>query len=464
MGIFITVLFFLSIIFPILHLYHCLPWFRDPREKPKRNPTLKKWMAEHGHETEDGISILIPSYNETGILETSIMNMKALPYSDLEVVYINDGSTDGSMDYLKKALQLKPCSRKMEGKLPYERITGLFESELHPNFYVINKLNGGKADALNAGIDFSSKELVVTLDADTILADRALSAVNDTFKDENVIAAGGMVHVLQARSADSRKRLSFRFANMLIRVQVLDFLKAFYISKLSLVRFRALAVISGAFGIFRKQALLDAGGYRKSIGEDIDITLRIHRLIEKQKNLKIVFISDAVGYTELPETLKDLTKQRLRWQKAYIDCFIHFRSFFARTLFTKPVSFFYIFESFFVGTLAAYIMTGLVVVNILDDPQNTYLNYLFFYMFWAFMLGLLYDLVAIRQGKRYGFTFSKKDTYRVFTAILFDIFIFRFVTMYFVMYGSIAYFFNRKWNKVSRTGRNYHQQRSTPAA
>lgn len=462
MDILITVFFFLSVTFPVLHLYHCLPWFSEPDERSKRIPKLKK--QNQGHEDEEGMSILVPCYNETGILETSIESMRLLPYSQLEVIYINDGSTDDTMDYLNERLQLKPRYMSPNGKLSYGKVKGLYQSELYPNFYVLDKENGGKADALNAGIEYSNNDLIITLDADTILEDNALSAVNDTFKDKNVVAAGGMVHVLQTKTNEPLNRLSLLFTNMLIRVQVLDFLKAFYISKLSLVRFKALAVISGAFGIFRKQALLDVGGYRKTIGEDIDITLRIHRLIAKDKSLRICFISDAVGYTELPETWKDLTKQRLRWQKAYIDCIIHFRSFFVKTLFTKPVSFFYIFESFLVGTLASYIMTGIVIVNIIENPQHIYLNYLFFYVFWAFLFGLLYDLVAIRQGKHYGFTFDRKDSFRILYAILFDIFIYRFVTLYFVMYGSISYFFNKKWNKVARTGRNYHQEGSKPAA
>ncbi|WP_264737658.1 glycosyltransferase family 2 protein [Cytobacillus firmus] len=461
MNILITVFFYLSVTFSVLHLYHCLPWFREPEERSNRYPKLKKRMLDYRNE-EEGMSILIPCFNEIGILETSIKSMGLLPYSQLEVIYINDGSTDDTMNYLTKSLQLKACSMSPNCKLSYEKVKGLYQSELYPNFYVIDKMNGGKADALNAGIDYSNHDLIVTLDADTILEDNALFAVNDTFKDRNVVAAGGMVHVLQTRTNEHKNRLSLRFTNMLIRVQVLDFLKAFYISKLSLVRFKALAVISGAFGIFRKQSLLDVGGYRKTIGEDIDITLRIHRLIAKNKNLRISFISDAVGYTELPETWKDLTKQRLRWQKAYIDCIIHFWSFFVKTLFTRPVSFFYIFESFLVGTLASYIMTGIVIVNIIKDPQNTYL--MFFYMFWVFLVGLLYDLIAIRQGKFYGFTFRKRDGFRIFSAILFDIFIYRFVTICFVMYGSISYFFNKKWNKVTRTGRNYHQEGSKPAA
>ncbi len=456
MEILIAVFFLLSVTFPILHLYHCLPWFRESNERIRRNPKLKKWMIDHGYEEEKGISILIPCYNETGILDTSIESMKELSYSQFEVIYINDGSTDDTMKSMKELLQLKTSSKSPCGKLSHEKIKGLYQSSLHPNIYVLDKMNGGKADALNAGIEYASNDAVITLDADTILADNALSAVNDVLKDEDVVAAGGMVHVLQTKTNQPLNRLSLHYANMLIRVQVLDFLKAFYISKLSLVRFNALAVISGAFGIFRKQVLLDVGGYRKTIGEDIDITLRIHKYMAKHKNLRISFIADAVGYTELPETWKDLIKQRLRWQKAYIDCVIHFRTFFGKTLFTKAVSFFYIFETFLVGTLASFVMTGIVIMNMLDAPQNSYLNYVFFYLFWLFFFGLIYDLVAIGIGKHYGFSFEWKDIFRLISALFFDIFVYRFVTMYFVMYGSISYFFNRKWNKVKRTGRDYH--------
>ncbi|WP_173916893.1 glycosyltransferase family 2 protein [Halobacillus sp. Marseille-Q1614] len=454
MDIWITIFFLVSVTFPVLHLYHCLPFFRDTNTK----------QSVQGDDKEQGVSILVPCFNEQGIIETSVENMKSLPYSQFEVLYINDGSTDNTMTYLDDFLKLKPCSLSPHCKISHEKIEGIYQSELYPHIFVLDKVNGGKADALNAGIEYSAKDLIITLDADTILTDKALTAVNHEFKDENVVAAGGMVHVLQTKTNNPLERLSLRHANMLVRVQVLDFLKAFYISKLSLVRFKALAVISGAFGIFNKQVLFDVGGYRKTIGEDIDITLRIQRYIAKHKKMRISFIEDAVGYTELPETWKDLTKQRLRWQKAYVDCVIHFGSFFGKTLFSKAVSFFYIFETFLVGTLASYAMTGIVIYNMMENPENSFLDYAFFYLFFIFLFGVVYDLVALGMNKHHGFSFQKKDILRLLSAILFDIFIYRFVSMYFVMYGSISYFFNKKWNKVARTGRSYHQKDSKSAA
>ncbi|MGC4377294.1 glycosyltransferase [Fictibacillus sp. Mic-4] len=449
---FMLVLFCLSIAFPVIHSIHCLPWFR------KRDKKVK-----HNVEQEKGISILIPCYNEQGMIQTSIENMKSLSYSESEIIYINDGSTDHTLSLFNKLLKLTPSSKAPLGKLTHKKVKTVYQSELYPHIYVLDKVNGGKADSLNAGIEFASHDLVVTLDADTILADGALSAVNGTFEDQEVVAAGGMVHVLQTKASSPLTGLSLLKANMLIRAQSLDFLRAFYILKVSLARFRSLAIISGAFGIFRKQTLLDVGGYRITLGEDIDITLQIHRYLSKHKNQKIVFIPEAVSYTELPETWKDLFKQRIRWQKAFIDCLIHYRSFFWKNLFARSVSFFYIFESFLAGTLAVYPMTGVFVVDGIIN-YSSFVHYFLLYLLFIFVLGLAYDMVAIGMGEYYGFAYQDNDFYRLLVTILFDIFVYRFVIIFCVLYGSIAYFFdNKSWNKVSRTGRNYQTDSQSAA-
>lgn len=440
------VLFYLCLLFPVLHLFHCLPWFSVKGENDK-----------HKLESEKGISILVPCYNEEGIIETSINSMKSLSYKNFEVIYINDGSTDHTFHLLQEYLELKPYWKAPLNHLASKEVEGTYQSKHYPSIFVVNKANGGKADALNAGIEYSTKELVVTLDADTVLTEQALTAVNEKFDDENIVAAGGMVHVLQTKTANPLRKLSLSKANILLRVQMLDFIKAFYVTKISLARFQGLAIISGAFGIFKKDLLIEIGGYRSSVGEDIDITLKIQRYISKKKNKKkkVVLISDAIGYTELPETWKDLFKQRIRWQKGYMDCFIHFLPFLLRTLFTKSVSFFYIVESFVVAIVAAYVTAGVFIYTAIIDYSPALVSFIILYLLYIFLFNLIYNILAIKQVKRYGFSFEEKDWFRLLIAVLYDIFVHRFVTMYFVMYGSIAYFFNRDWKKVARTGRNY---------
>ncbi|NEU30204.1 glycosyltransferase [bacterium LRH843] len=443
----ITLFFLLCIAFPILHLFHCLPWFKEKGE-----------VIRLGVTEEKGISILVPCYNEQGIIKTSVQSMTSLSYSNFEVVYVNDGSTDKTLPLLNELLQLKLCSKSPYKKLSHTKVRGFYQSERYPHIFVVDKTNGGKADALNAGIEYSSYDVTVTLDADTILTDTALSNVNKKFEDQNVVAAGGMVHVLQTITSRPLSRMSLLHTNMLLRLQILDFLKAFYITKISLARFRALAIISGAFGIFRTQALLDVGGYRSTVGEDIDITLKMHRYISSLKNKKIILIPEAICYTELPENFRDFFKQRVRWQKAYIDCLIYFRSYFAKNVFKRPVSFFYIFESFLAGTLSAYVMIAIFVVNAIYYPPDSFTEYILLYFIYLFLFSVVYDLVAIGMSRYYGFKFAKKDGWRLFSAIVLDVLIYRFVIVYLVMYGSIAYFFNQNWNKVSRTGRVYQTE------
>jgi poly-beta-1,6-N-acetyl-D-glucosamine synthase len=451
-SIYITLLLFICTLFPLVHLFHCLPLFRKSNEN----------IQPHSI-TEKGISILIPCYNEQNIIETSITNMKSLPYSNYEVIYINDGSSDETLLLLKKLLQLTPCHKVPVGKLSYKEIKMFYQSEIYPNIYVIDKVNGGKADSLNAGIEYASHDIVITLDADSILTDQSLPLINQVFEDKSVIAAGGMVHILQTKMMNHMNRLSLLTANMLVRAQMLDYLKAFYIMKTSLARFRALAIISGAFGIFSKQVLLEVGGYRSTLGEDIDITLKIQKYISKHKNYKIVFVPEAVCYTECPENWHDLFKQRVRWQKAFIDCLIHFRSFFLRTLFRKAVSFFFIFEGFLGGTVMAYVITGIVITDVVLG-QHSFIYYILVYLGNVLLFGIVYDATAIFLCRYYGFKFCSKDRYRLFSTIIYDILVYRFATMFFVMYGTLAYFFNKHdWNKVARTGRKYQMDSQSAA-
>jgi poly-beta-1,6-N-acetyl-D-glucosamine synthase len=439
--------FTMSIIFPVVHSINCLPIFQKKRNSQERTIV-----------GQNGISILVPCYNEEDIIETSVMSMKNLTYMNAEVVYINDGSSDRTLILLNKLLKLSPCYKEVPRELAYETVKMYYQSENFPHIYVVDKTNGGKADALNAGIEYAEQPVVVTLDADTILNDDALNSVNKAFQDENVVAAGGMVHVLQTKVAQPLYGLSLSKANVLVRAQTLDFLKAFYVNKVSLSRFHALAVISGAFGIFTKKALLDVGGYRATIGEDIDITLKMHKYISKNKKRKVLLIPDAVCYTELPETVKDLFKQRVRWQKAFVDCLFYFAPFLLKSLFKKPVSFFYLFEGFLSGTLAVYFMAGVLLFDLIAGEFFS-LSFLLIYTLFIFILGYVYDVLAIEMSDYHGYSFQDADRYKLIKTIFFDIFIYRFITIFAVIYGTIGYFFNKKsWNKVARTGRNYETE------
>jgi biofilm PGA synthesis N-glycosyltransferase PgaC len=405
--------------------------------------------------TQKGVSLLIPCYNEQSIIQTAIMGVERLDYSNMEIIYINDGSTDHTMELLYKLLRLTPTARKPAGELSYKVVRGFYQSSIYPNVYVIDKINGGKADSLNAASDYAAKELVVTLDADSILDQKALHVINSAFQNEDIIAAGGMVHVLQGRSfSEHGDRASMKLKHI-VRFQILEYLKGFYIYKASLAKLDAMTVISGAFGVFSKKVLFEVGGYRNTIGEDIDITLRFQEYILKNKGKKMLFVPEAVCYTECPENWRDLFKQRVRWQKAFVDCVIQYRSTLVRSFLFHSVSFFFVVDAFFTGTVSTYFAAGsfLALAFNLGEGMQAMVT---IYLCGSLFCNILYNFLGLLMAKRYGTHFKGHDKVRLLTTIILDLLVFRFISLYFIMYGSFAYFFNKHdWNKVARTGREY---------
>lgn len=434
------IIFFFCTLLPLFHMIHALPWFGQSKRKVK--PIIP----------ESGISILIPCYNENNILETTLKGLLQVDYQNKEIIFINDGSTDNTLEVLDEFLAIVPVNWESSSMLHHQEVVGFYQSEIYPDIFVIDKVNGGKADALNAGCNFATQELIVTLDADSILDKQALKEVNLAFYHPKVVAAGGMVHILQGRNMHD---LDFK-SKSIVRLQIFEYLKGFYIYKASLARLNALAIISGAFGVFRKSILVnDLQGYRETLGEDIDITLRFQKWILKNPGSQMVFIPDAVCYTECPESWKDLFKQRIRWQKAFVDCVLYYWGFLIKTVFNRIVSFFFLFDAFFMGTVATIVTTSVLVI-LLFVPEVDVIQSITAYFIGSLVLNFIYNLFTIYISYKEGVRIKGKNIWRLIGTIFIDIFLYRFVTLFFIFYGTIAYVFNSTgWNKVSRSGRNY---------
>ncbi|MFS0784526.1 glycosyltransferase family 2 protein [Bacillus sp. 1P06AnD] len=435
-------------LFPIFHMVNAIGIVKEYKHK-KRDQNVNK----------QGISILIPCYNESDILASTIKGIKHSTghYANSEFIFINDGSKDSTLSELMKQLHLKPYYRRLSGVLKYEVINGVYQSTLYNNVFVIDKVNGGKADALNAGIDFAHHKLVVTLDADTILDKNALHVINSEFQDENLIAAGGLVNILQGEQLESGVlNLKLRY---IIRFQILEYLKGFMILKSSLSRLNAMCVISGAFGVFRKEVLLKVGGYRDTVGEDIDITMKLQQYIFNHKGKKMTFLPDAICYTECPSSWKDLFNQRVRWQKAFVDSFLIYFKPMIKSLFKRSISLFFIFDAFLVGTLSSsFTLLFLFYILTIGYSDKTF-EILGIYFVLSLLLNLTYTLITIQISKKFGLVIGSKK--ELIKTIIGELVFFRFVFMLFVMMGTILYFFNKDgWNKVKRSGNDYFENNS----
>jgi cellulose synthase/poly-beta-1,6-N-acetylglucosamine synthase-like glycosyltransferase len=268
---------------------------------------------------EPPISLLVPAYNEEATIAASVRSMLQLQYSELEIIVINDGSKDGTLDVLKEEFSLLPFPEAYRVQIETKPINGIYRSMRYPNLRVIDKMNGGKADSLNAGINASRYPLFCGVDADSILQRDSLQRVVKPFlHDPDMVATGGTVRVANGCDVKGGFLTNVGLPNNIWALfQVVEYLRAFLFGRLGWSTINGMLIISGAFGVFRKATVIMAGGYKpKTIGEDMELVVRMHRILrERKQRYRIEFVPDPVCWTEAPEDFQTLKNQRIRWQR-----------------------------------------------------------------------------------------------------------------------------------------------------
>ena len=270
-------------------------------------------------ELELPISILVPAFNEALTIEESVRSLLQLRYSEFEVIVINDGSTDDTLEVLKQAFLLKETPEAYRVRLSTQPVRAIYRSLQHPTLKVIDKENGGKADALNVGINDARYPLFCGVDADSMLSPDSLRLLVRAFLEEpQTVACGGTVRLANGCEINGgvleRPGLP---TNLLALFQIVEYLRAFLFGRLGWVPLNALLIISGAFGLFHKETVVRAGGYSsETVGEDMELVVRLHRTLRREgRPYRITFVPDPVCWTNAPEDLTTLKNQRVRWQR-----------------------------------------------------------------------------------------------------------------------------------------------------
>ena len=280
-------------------------------------------LPDYGAGLEPGISLLVPAYNEEATIAASVRSMLQLDYPEYEIIVINDGSRDATLAVLQREFDLHPFPEAYRIAVPVQPVRAVYRSPLHPRLRVIDKANGGKADALNAGINAARHALFCGVDADSLLQRDSLRRIVRPFMaDRRVIAAGGTIRVVNGCQVEQGfLRAVGMPRSWLARVQIVEYLRAFLFGRLGWSPMNALLIISGAFGLFRRSAVIEAGGYRHStIGEDMELVVRLHRLFRASGvDYRIVYVPDPICWTEAPESLEVLRAQRVRWQRGLLE-------------------------------------------------------------------------------------------------------------------------------------------------
>lgn len=289
--------------------------------------TMKRYLDRHALDSlahpysglEPPISLLVPAYNEEATIVASIRSLLQLEYPEYEVVVINDGSRDGTLKALIDEFRMLPFPQAYRQQLDCKDIRGIYRSAAFANLMLIDKENGGKGDALNAGINAARFPLFCAVDADSILQRDSLRRVVEPFlEDPTMIASGGTVRVANGCRVEAGFLVDVSLPKKLLPLfQIVEYLRAFLFGRLGWTACNAVPVISGAFGIFRRDRVIEVGGYRSDcLGEDMELVMRLHRLNRlARRPYRISFVPDPICWTEAPETLQVLKSQRIRWQR-----------------------------------------------------------------------------------------------------------------------------------------------------
>jgi cellulose synthase/poly-beta-1,6-N-acetylglucosamine synthase-like glycosyltransferase len=272
------------------------------------------------------VSVIVPAYNEGAGIVPAVQAMTALRYPHYEVVIVDDGSADDTFDRLRAQFDLVEVPRVVPDEVPYRsQVLSVHVARDNPEtLTVVRKTNGGKSDALNVGINLARHPLVCMVDADSVLDPDALLSVAKPFGDDplRVAACGGVVRIANGCKVIGGRVVDVRMPRKwLVRVQVVEYLRAFLMGRTGWSRLGGLVVISGAFGIFRRDLVVEVGGMAyDTIGEDAELVVRLHHhLRERKQDYRVIFVAEPVSWSEAPSNLRVLGRQRRRWHRGIAE-------------------------------------------------------------------------------------------------------------------------------------------------
>lgn len=276
------------------------------------------------------LSVIAPAHNEGATLAASVRALLTLSYTNLEVVVVNDGSDDETLDVLKATFDLTPIHTIYRREIETQVVRGLYRSKIHAELIVVDKENGGKADALNAGLNVCTGELICAIDADTLIEPDALLRMVGPFlrAADDVVAVGGTIRVANDSVVRAGRVEQARAPRRFLSgVQAIEYLRAFLVGRLGWNRLGGNLIVSGAFGLFDRNAMIDAGGYLyETVGEDMELVVNLRRRgIRNGTPSRVEFVPDPVAWTEVPSSPRVLGRQRDRWHRGLSDVVWRYR-------------------------------------------------------------------------------------------------------------------------------------------
>ncbi len=404
------------------------------------------------------ITVIAPAHNEELTAVASMKSLLNLIYPEFEVIAVNDGSTDQTVQRLVDAFNMAPAPRFPMASLPASAVLQIYHSKTYPNFWLIDKVNGGKADALNCGLNFARTPLFCAIDSDSLLEREALKRIVRPFlEDTTTVASGGIIRIVNGCTVSGGIVNEVKLPkNWLAKFQVLEYLRAFLSGRIGWSAMNAILVISGAFGLFRRSIVIDCGGFdRNTVGEDMELVIRLHRYCrEKKIPYKITYVPDPVAWTECPENIRTLGRQRDRWQRGLTESLLKhivflFNPRYGRLGFIAyPYFFFLEFLGPVIETLG-YVSFALCIIfgKISQD-------FMVAFLILAFIFGMILSIIAVSLEELSFQRYPRlKDIGQLFLLAIVENLGYRQILSYYRVKGIFTMFSRTKgWGKMQRKG------------
>lgn len=408
------------------------------------------------------ISVIAPAYNEGKTISENVQSLLSLNYNNYEVIVVNDGSKDDSLEVLINAYSLVKKEIPYTERVKTQTVRGIYKSSnpAFANLTIVDKFNGGKADALNVGINISASSYILCIDVDCILHKDALLVLAKPYlekSDVHVIATGGVVRIVNSCEIEGGSLTKISVPEeMLPRLQVVEYLRAFLLGRMAWSNLDGLLLISGAFGMFDKEVAIKAGGYNhKTVGEDMELVVRMRRyMIETKQKYAVMFIPNPLCWTEAPETFRMLRKQRSRWTRGTMETlWIH------RAMFLNPkykllgmlsIPYWFIFEYLapiieFFGILFTLVFVFMGI-----------LNFKYFLLFFTFVysFAVMFSVLTLLTEEYTYHQYPKpRDFRKLLLAAMLEPFYFHPFTVYAAIVGNWEKLVGTKgWGDMTRTG------------
>jgi cellulose synthase/poly-beta-1,6-N-acetylglucosamine synthase-like glycosyltransferase len=408
------------------------------------------------------LSIIAPAYNEENSIKGNVHSLLSLNYNNYKVIVVNDGSTDNSLEILIRSYNLEKINFDFNERIKSQPIKGVYTSK-NPAFnklVVVDKYNGGKADALNVGINVSTNPYILCIDVDCVLHRDALLILAKPFlekSDEHVIASGGVVRIANSCLIKGGSLIKINVPGKVIaRVQVLEYLRAFLLGRMAWSQMDGLLLISGAFGMFDKEIVIKAGGYNhKTVGEDMELVVRMRRyMLETKQKYTVQFIPNPLCWTEAPESFSILRKQRSRWTRGTMETlWIHRKMFFNpkyKTLGLLSIPYWFIFE--YLAPLIEF--TGLLITFLLAILGFISWKFFLLLLLFAYFFSVMFSVLTLLTEEYTYHQYSKISHFKkLLVGAIVEPFYFHLFTVYAALAGNWEKITGHKgWGDMTRIG------------